>query len=293
MEHPPHLLSSDPGSTGGLPGRRLYYRQRVPTLAYVNLDHTNGGIVRDLSEAGLSIQAVSPLRPNQQVQLRFLLLRPRLQVETLARVAWADARGQAGVQFVNSTDRSRRSLKQWMFAQLLVRADQAAKMGSIFDPDNSEPGAPELLYSASPRPAIRLQPDDNDAVSGRLGLDPDPGDLDPGDLDPEDDEEERKREAALLLYGWSVPRRTFAHTVDALILVSAVLIFAILAMAVTGIVPSSAVALALGLAVTCIFATLYWFLFATWNGATPGECLAQFAGRDSLGSGEEDRPRFR
>jgi hypothetical protein len=169
-----------------------------------------------------------------------------------------------------------------------VRADQAAKMGSIFDPDNSAPGAPELLYSASPRPAIRLQPEGGKAISGRLDLD-----LDPEDLEPEDDEEERKREAALLLYGWSVPRRTFAHTVDALILVSAVLIFAILAMAVTGIVPSSAVALALGLAVTCIFATLYWFLFAAWSGATPGECLAQFAGRDSLGSGREDRPRFR
>jgi hypothetical protein len=281
MESPSHLLISDQNSASSdaLPGRRLYYRQRVSTLAYVNLDHTNGGIVRDLSEAGMAIQAVSPLRLNQQVQLRFLLLRPRLQVETLARVAWADSRGQAGVQFVNPTERSRHSLKQWIFTQLLLRADQAAKMGSIFEPDHSGMGAPELLYSASARPAIRLQPGRDDAISGLLDL--------------EDDEAERKQDAALLLYGWSVPRRTFAHTVDALILVSAVLIFSILAMAVTGIVPSSAVALALGLAVTCIFATLYWFLFAAWNGATPGECLAQVAGRDSMASGEEDRPRFR
>jgi PilZ domain/RDD family len=281
MEYPSHRLISDQNSssTGALPGRRLYYRQRVSTLAYVNLDHSNGGIVRDLSEAGLAIQAVSPLRLNQQVQLRFLLLRPRLQVETQARVAWADSRGQAGVQFINSTDRSRRSLKQWIFTQLLVRADQATRMGSIFAPDHSGPGAPELLYSASPRPAIRLQPGRDDAIS----------DL----LDRDDDENERKKEAALLLYGLSVPRRAFAHTVDALILVSAVLIFSILAMAVTRIVPSSAVALALGLAVTCIFATLYWFLFAAWNGATPGECLAQIAGHDSMVSGEKDRPRFR
>ena len=281
MEHPSPLLISDQnsGSKGALPGRRLYYRQRVSTLAYVNLDHTNGGIVRDLSEAGLAIQAVSPLRPNQQVQLRFLLLRPRLQVETLARVAWADGRGQAGVQFVNSTDRSRHALKQWIFTQLLVRADQAAKMGSIFDPDQSAPGAPELLYSASPRPAIRLQPGLDDASSGLLDLG--------------DDDDERKKEAHLLLCGLSVPRRTFAHTVDALILVSAVLIFSVLAIAATGIVPSSAIALALGLAVTCIFASLYWFLFAAWNGATPGECLAQVAGRDSMVRREEDRPRFR
>jgi hypothetical protein len=168
-----------------------------------------------------------------------------------------------------------------MFTQLLVRAEQAAKMGSIFAPDDSEPGAPELLYSASPRPAIRLQPGGDDAVSSLL------------DLEDDDDEEERKNEASLLLYGLSVPRRTFAHTVDALILVSAVLIFAILAMSLTRIVPSSAVALALGLAVTSIFAALYWFLFSAWNGATPGECLAQLAGRDAMGSGEEDRPRFR
>jgi len=281
MEYPsPRLISEqNSGATGALPGRRLYCRQRVSTLAYANLDHSNGGIVRDLSEAGLAIQAVSPLRLDQRVQLRFLLLRPRLQVETLARVAWADSRGRAGVQFVNSTDRLRSSLKQWIFTQLLARADQAAKMGSIFGPDDSEPGAPELLYSASPRPAIRLQPGGDDAISDLLDL--------------EDDEEEQKKEASLLLYGLSVPRRTFAHTVDALILVSAVLIFAILAMALTRVVPSSAVALALGLAVTSIFATLYWFLFSAWNGATPGECLAQLAGRDEMGSGEEDRPRFR
>jgi hypothetical protein len=175
MEYPSHRLISDQnsGSTGALPGRRLYYRQKVSTLAYVNLDHTNGGIVRDLSEAGLAIQAVSPLRLNQQVQLRFLLLRPRLQVETQARVAWADSRGQAGVQFINSTDGSRRSLKQWMFAQLLVRADQATKMGSIFVSDNSGPGAPELLYSASPRPAILLQPGGDDAISDLLDRDDD------------------------------------------------------------------------------------------------------------------------
>src|SRR5271169_4807371 len=89
-------------------GRRRHYRHHIRTLAYVNLDNGNGGIIRDLGDSGLAIQAVAPLLLNQQVFLRFELANPRVRVETTGRVAWVDPMGQAGVEFLTLSQRSAR-----------------------------------------------------------------------------------------------------------------------------------------------------------------------------------------
>src|SRR6476660_4049944 len=81
-----------------LPRRPRSYRHGVHRLAYVNLDHANGGIIRNLSETGIALQAVAPLRVNQQVHIRFELMSPRVRVDTLGRIGWADSFGQAGVE---------------------------------------------------------------------------------------------------------------------------------------------------------------------------------------------------
>jgi len=48
------------------------YRHGIHRLAYVNLDHANGGIIRNLSETGIALQAVAPLHLNQQIRVRFV-----------------------------------------------------------------------------------------------------------------------------------------------------------------------------------------------------------------------------
>ena len=77
-------------------GRRHHYRHQIQSLAYVNLDQANGGIIRNLGDTGMAIQAVAPLYVNQQVFLRFDLANPRIRLEATGRVAWADPVGQAG-----------------------------------------------------------------------------------------------------------------------------------------------------------------------------------------------------
>ena len=54
-----------------IPRRRRCPRQTLRTLAYVNLNEGNGGIIRDISETGLAVQAVGALRAGQEVSLRF------------------------------------------------------------------------------------------------------------------------------------------------------------------------------------------------------------------------------
>src|SRR5215470_16587680 len=93
-----------------IPRRRRCPRQTLRTLAYVTLNEGNGGIIRDIAETGLAVQAVGALRAGEEVSLRFDLLSPRVRVDTRGRVAWADSSGQAGIELVGTSPRVRRAL---------------------------------------------------------------------------------------------------------------------------------------------------------------------------------------
>jgi len=122
------------------------YRHKIRNLAYVDLN-ANRGIVRDLSEFGMAAQTLVPLQVDQQVHVHLDLRDPRVRVEAQGRVAWTDAAGQAGVEFLDLSQRSRRSLQEWMFTQLLAAAYRA-----LADE------AAALLFSSTARPVIRLEP---------------------------------------------------------------------------------------------------------------------------------------
>ena len=112
MEYGPDLIASSHSAAAAvaLRRKRQHHRHQVNSLAYVNIGQGNGGIIRDLAESGVAVQAVTPLHVNQQVQLRFELVSPRVRVETTGRVAWADSSGQAGLEFTGLQQRPRRLL---------------------------------------------------------------------------------------------------------------------------------------------------------------------------------------
>ncbi len=66
--------------------QRRHYRHQIQSLAYLNLDQSNGGIIRNLGDAGIAVQAVAPLCADQQVFLRFDLANPEFGLK--ARAAW-------------------------------------------------------------------------------------------------------------------------------------------------------------------------------------------------------------
>jgi Tfp pilus assembly protein PilZ len=285
---------SDLAPSGGAPAapaaapyqKRRHFRQKIQSLAYVNLDQANGGIIRNLSEAGIALQAVAPLRANQQVYLRFELLNPRARMEAAGRVAWANAMGQAGVEFLSIPQRARRQLKEWLFTQLLVTAHQGA-WDSVFLHRKGTGEATELLFSAAPRPPIRLKSEAETSPEVGQGLRKDERDqplVRDGQPEP------------LQLHGFpiSISPRTLSRLVDGLILLSAVLLFSVVSLATTRAFPAWWVALGLAFGTLCLFAVAYWFLFIICIGATPGTHLAQLAtDSDGLYPEEDDRPRFR
>src|SRR5450432_3356356 len=254
-------------------GRRRHYRHQIQSLAYVNLDQGNGGIIRNLSDSGLAIQAVAPLHVNQQVFLRFDLANPRVRVESTGRVAWADPVGQAGVEFLTLSPRSERQLKEWIFVQLMASAQHSAGDSAFFYGKSSQ--VDELVFSSRARPAIRLEPT---ATAASLS--------------------EENRQPISLQLPWlpfAISASALSRLVDGLILLSAVLLFALICMAMLRVVPAWPVALVMGLGVAAVFAVLYRFLFLFWMDGTSGEWLAGLAG-DAFDGNEipaDDRPRFR
>lgn len=100
--------------------RRAHSRQPVRTLAYVELDEGNGGIVLNASEGGLAVQAVMSLMEDVLPQMRFQLSQSNDWFETSARVVWAnESRKVAGLQFVDLPEQTRLHIREWLTAGAL------------------------------------------------------------------------------------------------------------------------------------------------------------------------------
>lgn len=249
--------------------QRRFLRQKVQNLAYVNLDHENGGIIRDVSEGGIAVQTVSALQVDDRLPVRFELLGPRARVEVTGRVAWTDALGQAGMEFLEVPPRARKQVKDWILTQLLASAYRASGLESVFVDHAVGHVATELLVSGQPRAPIPV-------VEG-----------------PPLTEEVELHYVRVPIFGsfFSISTRFLARAVDSLILLCAVLLFVLISSAITDMFPSWPVALALILCVTTIFVGVYWALFNAFVGGTVGDDLARLAS-GSQGR-EEEQPRFR
>jgi hypothetical protein len=245
--------------------RRRYPRQTLRSLAYVKLDQTNGGIIRDLTESGMAIQAVAPLRSDQEVHLHFELLLPRVRVDVLGRVAWADSVGQAGIQFLGLAPRSQRTLRDWLLIQMFSAASISGR-DSIFAQFGYTQPDQELTFSAALRPAIVVEPQTQATADW---------------------------ESPRVAWGlFSLSASSFSIFVDSLVLLCAVLLFSISSITVMGGLPAWPLAAALFVTVSTIFIAAYQILFSDLLcGATPGKRLAFLATLNS--EQEEPAQRFR
>jgi len=246
------------------------YRHKLQTLAYVNLDQANGGILRDISENGLALLAVAPVYANQPVSVR-LDLGPRLQLESAGRIAWSGPMGQAGVEFLDPPPRAKKLLKQYLFAQLLVRAHEVLGAESIFSQRTSD-GAAELHFSTAARPTIQLNAEDikTIAAEGKFPL------------------------SGSGWFGRALSAHTVCRLLDGVILTLAVLWFAIVALGMLRELPAWPITFSVLFVAASLFGVAYWLLFVFWIGATPGAHFARLAGNKMRSDPEEDDlPRFR
>jgi len=246
------------------------YRHKIRSLAYVRLASGDGGILCDVSEFGLAMHAVTTFAPDQQVLLRFELPNPRVRVEAAGRVAWTDPVGRAGIEFVDLPERSRRLLQEWLLTQILAGVERTSSCDSTGPGD----GATGLLFSAAARPPIRLDPRASHMRAQNLPL-------------------PRLR---LLWFPVPISPSTLSGLVDGLTLSCAVLLFAVISLTWTGLLPPWPVALGVALGASATLGALYWLVFVIGIGTTPGKHLARLAfsnSRGKVGCEEESRARFR
>lgn len=257
---------------------RRNYRHPMTSLAYVRLDHANGGIVRNLSESGIAIQAVGRLHREQVVHLRFELLKPKIRIDATGEVTWADSSGGAGLRFLDLPARTQRHLRDWIFTDLLAAATEfGPNFFPILGNTPEDERADGLMVSAAPVAAI---PVEEPIVASSIESTRDPA-----------------AEMPLRLAWWplDVYPRTFARFVDSLVVISAVLLFAVVAVETIGIVPTWNIAAIMAVSLGAIFGTVYYYFFKYLSGTTLGNLLARLAADDMhwIHGTEEDVPRFR
>src|SRR5438270_5653181 len=95
--------------------RRQYPRKRMlPALSLVDLGDDNGGLILDLSEGGLAVQAIGPLAPNTIVPLSFHLPDVPTRIDARAEISWVTESKMAGIRFLDTPAASQEYIRQWL-----------------------------------------------------------------------------------------------------------------------------------------------------------------------------------
>ena len=95
--------------------RRLHARQRIHSLSYVKMGDSNGGIVLNISDGGISVQAAAALDPSEPVTLSLEIPRVRNRVEVKGEIAWlSPSKKEAGIRFIDLPESTLKQIQKWM-----------------------------------------------------------------------------------------------------------------------------------------------------------------------------------
>ena len=96
--------------------RRAHPRQRIRSLAYVHLGESNGGIVLNVSESGIAVQAAEALDADEgPLAMRIEIPRSRKRLELKGEVVWVgESRKEAGLRFVDLSEDALKRIRLWM-----------------------------------------------------------------------------------------------------------------------------------------------------------------------------------
>ena len=101
--------------------RRVYVRRQLPSLAYVDLGASNGGIIFNLGEGGLAVTSATPLNPDGLPEMRFQLPGSSDWLKVGGEIAWISrSRKEAGLRFVDLSEDVRRQITGWISSETSV-----------------------------------------------------------------------------------------------------------------------------------------------------------------------------
>lgn len=129
---------------------RRFLRVAVHHLAHVDIEGLlDPAFILDLSEGGLAMQTLGPVKSGQVLDISFLLPGTSTRVAGKGVVVWSDTTGRSGIEFDDLSDEHREALKQWVTRRVHASPGDA--------PDATWNGpAPVRVLSQFMRPLARL-----------------------------------------------------------------------------------------------------------------------------------------
>lgn len=104
--------------TTGLSDSRAQLRLQVHSLAYIELTDDNAGMILNISETGIAVQAVQVLSCDSFERMRFRLPRTEERIEAAGRLAWQiRSKKEAGIKFVDLPEETRAQISAWIDAE--------------------------------------------------------------------------------------------------------------------------------------------------------------------------------
>jgi hypothetical protein len=143
-------VQSLPTPGAGSPGeRRRTLRQKLHSPVYASFNGPGTGMVVDLSELldlneeGFAVRTPEKLEVNRAVTVCLELPETNSYVHGSGQVIWSDDTGRSGVRFEGLTENSRRLLKEWLLANLLIgSSNHAARTEQLARHKKEQDGLP-------------------------------------------------------------------------------------------------------------------------------------------------------
>jgi hypothetical protein len=142
----------DPIAGAPMGERRRSVRQKLHTPVYASFNGPQTGMVVDLSELldlneeGFAVQTGEKLEMNRAVTLCLDLPETKSFIHGNGEVVWSDDAGRGGIRFSALSESSRKILKEWLFANLLIACSNYSARTEQLAQREEEP-APEPVTS--------------------------------------------------------------------------------------------------------------------------------------------------
>jgi len=140
--------------------RRQHPRRRIP-FSWIQLAEDNGGMVLDVSERGLSVQAVRSLTEGELPHIRFKIGKDQPWIESRGRIAWVNALNNiAGLEFIELADEARDQIRRWFPVE--ESADESVERIAFVEKEEPIEASPALLDPENPIPFPEIETTERD-----------------------------------------------------------------------------------------------------------------------------------
>jgi outer membrane biosynthesis protein TonB len=126
--------------------RRIHARVPTTSVAYIELGQQNGGLILNVSEGGIAVQAAEIVAVATFEKMRFQLPKSDQWIEVGGKLVWeGHSRKKVGVQFVNLSDEARQQIQNWADSAALCSSQSVSGLAPNSETEREAHEGPATL----------------------------------------------------------------------------------------------------------------------------------------------------